>query len=198
LSKASRNEQSDEFKSGKKNAGAAAALKAHMSVIKFVAVTVLSLLAFFLVLRISWVQIHFSRPYTDFVAASSRLFLQLLGIEAHGQGSLISSPQFTVNILYVCNGIEATAIFFATILGFPSSWKNKLVGLMIGYPVIFFINILRIAALFIIGFRIPEIFETVHYYYAQAFVILATIGVWIIWAAKFSQYGSKSPDKATG
>jgi exosortase H (IPTLxxWG-CTERM-specific) len=147
---------------------------------------------------LDFVQRSFSEPYTRFVAASSRLFLNLIGVEAHGAGSIITSPRFTVNILYVCNGIEATAIFFATILGFPAPWKNKLLGLALGYPLIYLINILRIAALFIIGYKMPQIFETVHYYYAQAFVILATVCVWLLWVSKYSAYGSKSSDNPVG
>lgn len=161
-------------------------------IIKFVLITLLSLVLFFLLLRLEWVQHSFSEPYTRFVALSSRLLLRLIGVNASGTGTIIASPDFSVNILYVCNGLEATAIFFATVLGFPSRWKNKLIGLALGYPVIFIINLLRIAALFLIGYKIPQIFETVHYYYAQAFVILATVGVWLVWVTKYSDYGTKS------
>lgn len=167
-------------------------LSENWPIVRFVLVTIVSLVLFFLVLRLAWVQRSFSEPYTYFVAASSRLFLRLIGVSASGSGTVITSPDFTVNILYVCNGLEATAIFFATVLGFPSRWKNKLIGLALGYPVIFLINILRIAALFLIGYKIPHIFETVHYYYAQAFVILATVCVWLIWVTRYSAYGTKN------
>jgi len=174
------------------------AVKNNLPIIRFIAITVVSLITFFVLLSTKWVEAHFSTPYTNFVAASSRIFLRLFGIDTAGNGSLISSPQFTVNLLNVCNGIEATAIFFATILGFPATWKNKLIGLALGYPVIFLVNLLRIAALFIIGFKIPGIFDSVHYYYAQAVVILVTIGVWLFWVSRYSIYGSKSGTETSG
>ncbi len=174
------------------------ALKNNLPIIRFMVITIVSLIAFFVLLSFNWVEVHFSTPYTNFVAAASRLFLRLLGIEARGNGCLITSPRFTVNLLNVCNGIEATAIFFATILGFPATWKNKLAGLALGYPVIFLVNIIRIAALFIIGFKIPGIFDSVHYYYAQAVVILVTIGVWLFWVSRYSIYGSKGGTEASG
>jgi exosortase/archaeosortase family protein len=58
--------------------------------------------------------------------------------------------------------------------------------------VIFLINILRIMVLFILGFKMPDVFEAVHYYYAQAFVIIATVGVWLFWVTTYSNYGSKT------
>lgn len=163
---------------------------------RFVCATLGFLVLFFLIIRTDWFGDTIGEPYTRFVAAASRLFLRLIGVQAHGSGCVIASPEFTVSILNVCNGLEATAIFFATVLAFPASWKNKLIGLAIGYPVIYLINILRIAALFLIGYKVPRVFETVHYYYAQAFVILATVGVWLVWVSKYSAYGPKSRNRS--
>ena len=174
------------------NRTGASRMKAYLPIIKFILITVVSLVGFFLLLKNAFFEKYFVVPYTDFVAASGRAALRLLGIDAHGAGSLIASPEFSVNIMNVCNGLEVTAIFFATVLGFPARWRYRLLGLGIGYPLIYLINIIRIAVLFILGFKMPGIFETVHYYYAQAFVIIATVGVWLIWVSLFSAYGSKS------
>ena len=172
-------------------------LKPHLPIIKFIGITLVSLVAFFLLLKNALFEQYFVAPYTEFVAASGRVALRILGVDAHGGGSLIASPEFSVNIMNVCNGLEVTAIFFATVLGFPARWRYKLLGLGIGYPMIYLINIIRIVVLFILGFRMPDIFETVHYYYAQAFVIIATIGIWLIWVSLFSAYGSKSSHRVS-
>ena len=94
--------------------------------------------------------------------------------------------------------LEVTAIYLATVLGFPSTMRSKLIGIAIGYPVVFVINIIRIVVLFILGFRIPEVFEAVHYYYAQAFVIVATIGVWLLWVSLFTDNESKARHPVPG
>jgi exosortase H (IPTLxxWG-CTERM-specific) len=167
-------------------------VKSNLPIIRFIVITIVSLVLFFWVLKTEFFETNFATPYTEFVTASGRLALRVLGIQARGEGTLITSPEFTVNIMHVCNGLEVTAIFFATVLGFPARWRNKLLGLAIGYPVIYLINIVRIVVLFILGFKMPDIFETVHYYYAQAFVILATVGVWLIWVSLYSAYGTKS------
>jgi len=193
--RAPENGVSRESAKGKRRPSFRLLAKENIPIIRFIVITLVSLVGFFILIGIDWVELHVLTPYTYFVAASSRALLRLLGIKASGSGSMITSDEFTVNILNVCNGIEATAIFFATILGFPARFRSKLLGLALGYPVIYFINILRIAALFIIGFKMPRVFETVHYYYAQAFVILATVSVWLIWVSKFSLYGSKNRPK---
>jgi exosortase H (IPTLxxWG-CTERM-specific) len=167
-------------------------IKNNLPIVRFIVITIVSLVLFFWLLKTKFFEANIATPYTNFVAASGRFALRVLGIQARGEGTLITSPEFTVNIMHVCNGLEVTAIFFATVLGFPARWRNKLLGLAIGYPVIYLINIVRIVVLFILGFKMPDIFETVHYYYAQAFVILATVGVWLIWVSLYSAYGTKS------
>ncbi len=166
--------------------------KNNLPIVRFIVITIVSLVLFFWLLKTKYFEANIAAPYTDFVAASGRFALRILGIQARGEGSLITSPEFTVNIMNVCNGLEVTAIFFATVLGFPAKWRNKILGLAIGYPIIYLINIIRIVVLFILGFKMPDIFETVHYYYAQAFVILATVGVWLIWVSLYSAYGTKN------
>ena len=164
----------------------------YLPIVRFVLVTLVSLVALFWLLHQRWVVTNFVDPYTHFVATTSRLCLRLVGVDAGGAGSLISSPLFSVSIKNVCNGLEVTMIFFATVLGFPASWRSKAMGLLIGYPVIYLINIIRIMVLFILGFRLPQVFEMAHYYYAQAFVIIATVCVWLLWVSLYSEYGSKT------
>jgi exosortase H (IPTLxxWG-CTERM-specific) len=170
-------------------------LEGAWPIIRFVALTLFSLVGFFLLTGLPWVQDRIIQPYTYFVAESSRVVLRVLGVDAGSSGTLLISPEFSVNILNVCNGVEVTAILFAVILSFPASWKQKLIGLAIGYPVIYCVNLARIVVLFFLGFKHPEIFETVHYYYAQGFVILATLAIWLLWVSLCSGYGGKN-DKA--
>jgi exosortase H (IPTLxxWG-CTERM-specific) len=173
-------------------ARAAAFLRGNLPIIRFVVTTAVALVVLYMLLHQRWVETHFVDPYTSFVAICSRACLRLIGIDAGGSGYTIVSPEFSVAIKNVCNGLEVTAIFLAVTLAFPATWKNKLLGLLIGYPVIFLINLVRIVVLFVLGFKVPDVFEAAHYYYAQAFVIIATVGVWLLWVATLSNYGSKT------
>lgn len=168
------------------------ASRGAVPVVRFVVVTLVALVGLFYLLRQPWVERHFVDPYTGFVAAFTRTCLRLVGVDAGGEGPFISGPRFSVTIKNICNGLEVTAIFLATVLGFPSSARAKLLGLALGFPVIFLINVVRIMVLFVLGYRIPNVFEAVHYYYAQAFVIIATVAVWLVWVTTLSDYGSKA------
>jgi exosortase H (IPTLxxWG-CTERM-specific) len=157
------------------------------------AVTVLGLLVlFFLATRSPLVDRHVVVPYTAFVTKSSALLLRLVEADVSSEGHMLSSPSFAVAILPVCNGLEATAIYAAAVLAFPAGLPGKAIGLFGGLVIIYLINILRIAALFVIGARFDAAFENAHYYYAQAFVIIATVCVWLAWVSLFSPYGRKS------
>jgi exosortase H (IPTLxxWG-CTERM-specific) len=157
------------------------------------ALTVLGLLVlFFLVTRLPAVDRHVVTPYTGFVAWSSALLLRAAGAGVSSHGNVVASPAFSVAILPVCNGLEVTAIYAAAVLAFPAALSGKAIGLAGGLVIIYLINIVRIAALFLIGAHYHVAFEQAHYYYAQAFVIVATTGVWLAWVSLFSPYGLKN------
>jgi exosortase H (IPTLxxWG-CTERM-specific) len=159
---------------------------------RFVVVCSVSLAAFFLIGQLEFVQRSITAPYVGFVAGCSRFVLRLLGVEVGGPGTMITSSEFGVNIVDLCSGVGVTAIFFAAVLGFPATWKNRLAGLIVGYLVVFLINLTRIVALFLIGQNRPGQFDDAHYYYSQAFVMFASIGAWLFWVSLYSAYGTKS------
>jgi exosortase H (IPTLxxWG-CTERM-specific) len=168
------------------------------SVIRFVVVTVMVVCALYIVLKVSWVERHFVAPYTEFVAACSRTCLGLVGVRAAGSGDMIVSPDFSVTIKNVCNGLEVMAIFVAATIGFPATITGKSLGLLIGIPLIFLLNTIRVMALFVIGSRDPQVFDDVHFYYAQALVIVATVALWLLWINTFSVYGAKTRSRLFG
>jgi exosortase H (IPTLxxWG-CTERM-specific) len=173
-------------------------LQRNAQILRFVGVTAVGLVGLYWILHLRTVVTGFVDPYTGVVAECSRTVLRLIGIKASGTGDLITSPGFSVSIKNVCNGLEVTAIFLAVTLAFPASWRNRLIGIAIGYPMIFAINIVRIVALFLIGLKMPGVFESAHYYYAQAFVIIATVGVWLVWVSTLSEYGTKVRNSIPG
>jgi exosortase H (IPTLxxWG-CTERM-specific) len=152
--------------------------------------TVLGLLVlFFLATRSPWVDREVVVPYTAFVTKSAALLLRTIGVDVSNHGNVIASQTFSVSILPVCNGLEVTAIYVAAVLAFPAASVAKAIGFLGGLAVIYLINLIRIAALFQIGARYHVAFEQVHYYYAQAFVIIVTVCIWLLWVSLFTDYG---------
>ena len=173
-------------------------IRKNLPIIRFVLTTIVILTATYAALKVSWVELHFVKPYTHFVAACGRAGLGLIGVRAGGSGSMVVSPEFSVAIKNVCNGLEVMAIFFATTIGFPATIKGKLLGLILGFPVIFLVNLIRVVVLFVLGSRNPQLFEDVHFYYAQAVVIIITVALWLLWVTTLSDYGSKARPRLFG
>ena len=100
-------------------------------------------------------------------------------------------------IAWPCAGIESLLIFTAVALLFlqrmPLSWKAKVGYFAVGAAVTYFINVLRIATLFIIGTRnggdinAPPV-QDFHFYYGPLYsiawiisyplIILVSQGLW--------------------
>ncbi len=160
--------------------------------LRFVSTSLLGIVGFFALTRIPFVSHHLVYPYTEFIATVSRFALRVTGHGVGGDGLEISGPRFSVLVQNVCNGLEVTGIFLAAVFAFPTSFRNKLIGVALGYPVIFVLNVARIAALYLLGFHVPNVFETVHRYYAQALVIILTLLIWMLWVTRFTEYGTKA------
>jgi len=121
-------------------------------------------------------------PYTGFVARLSGAVLGLLGEDITVAGCDVSSSRFAVTIYNGCNGLITSLIFVSGVLAFPASWRAKAVGVVAGLLAIQGINLVRIVSLYYIGVFLPDYFDESHILIWQSLVILAGVGLWIVWA----------------
>ena len=70
-------------------------------------------------------------------------------------------------------------------LAYPTSLKNKLVGIGFGIPVIQIVNLARLVVLSLTGLYYPGIFEFVHAYIWQSIFVIFIIAIWLIWLERF-------------
>jgi thaumarchaeosortase len=112
-----------------------------------------------------------------------------------------SSPSFA--IAWPCAGVESLLIYSVTILLFlkktPIPWKHRIVYFIIGAVVTYFINILRIVAIFVISINKGD-WLTFHDFYAQLYSItwiisypLIIIGSRALWRKISTKVVSKPP-----
>jgi Predicted membrane protein len=126
------------------------------------------------------------KPYTEFLATAVAGVINLFGAGATVQGTLVSSPRFSIQIAMGCDGVEASSLFMAGVLAFPASWRAKLIGLGVGIPLIHAINLARLVGLYYAGVYLPSIVEEVHVYVAQTIVILLSTAILIFWLERFA------------
>lgn len=126
------------------------------------------------------------KPYTHFLAKAVTTLINLFGAGATADGALVSSPRFTINIAMGCDGVEASSLFLAGVLAFPTSWRARLIGLALGIPLIHIINLVRLVGLYYAGVYLPSVVEELHVYVAQTIVILLSTALLIIWLERFA------------
>lgn len=97
----------------------------------------------------------------------------------HGQ--ICSFNHFDVRIVDECTGVFEMVIFAAAVLAFPTGWRKKLFGLLLGLPAIYLFNLLRIILLVVVGSQSYATFEFMHLYFWQVTLIIIIASIWIAW-----------------
>jgi exosortase H (IPTLxxWG-CTERM-specific) len=116
-----------------------------------------------------------------------RLFTSAVTLE----GNLVYLDGFAVRIIEECTGLFEVVIFMAAVFAFPTTWAKKAIGLGMGIPLLYLINVVRILVLLVVGRYQPSIFEFMHLYFWQATLILMITSVWLLWIFKVVQYESE-------
>lgn len=105
------------------------------------------------------------------------------GIEAVRAGTVISHPGgFAYEIAYTCVGFLPVVCGAAAVLSFPVSLTHRLMGLMIGTPLLLALNFGRLVHLFHVGVHGRGEFDWWHEDLWPGIIRLAIIGLWIAWA----------------
>lgn len=149
----------------------------------FVAIFLASLLLFSIVIRVDAIDKSLIVPFTALIARVSSLTLNLFGLGTSVFGTVIMGGEgFAVDILNGCNGIYVVGIVVSAVLAFPSTKKEKLVGLLLGVTGVQVVNLIRIVSLYYIGLTNPALFDRFHHYVWQTGVIVLSMAIWIFWA----------------
>lgn len=122
-------------------------------------------------------------PFTSLLADVSGFLIKLFDSNVATDGIVIRSLEngFAVAIAPGCDGIEAVIILVAAVVAFPSPWKMKLAGIVVGFFAIQALNLVRIISLFYMGQWSQAAFDWFHLYLWQALIVLDALAVWLIW-----------------
>jgi len=134
--------------------------------------------------------IHFlSRPYTTpflvhtLTASVSSTIINTLtpGELTQTQGAVISSEHHAIDISEGCEGIEGILLLTSAILAFYAGIRAKILGIVAGSLVLYVSNLVRITALFYIFKYNPKLFDVMHVFVGQTFIIFVGIIFFIFW-----------------
>ncbi len=145
-------------------------------------------------------QAHVVQPFTSGLAWVSGHLIELTGREIIASGVIIRdvSTQFAVEIAAGCNGVEAMILLVAAMLAFPSPWRYKLAGILVGIVAIQGLNLVRIVSLFFLGMWNETAFEWAHLYVWQALIMLDALAVWLLWLRALPRTGARPGSGGNG
>lgn len=100
-------------------------------------------------------------------------------------GDNIMVTTLTLNVNHECTGIFVLMLFASFVLAYPTSWRSRMLGLGLGLPLLFAINVLRLATLARIVEVYPGAFFYFHEYVWQGiFMVIVLVGA-IAWAERY-------------
>lgn len=140
---------------------------------------------FYLIYYSSFYQTHLEPSILSMQANIGNGLLHLLGHNTKVVGAAIGSDNFSVDIQNGCDGLEAMAILVSGILIFPATRRQKATGLLWGVGILFLLNLVRIAGLYLTGLYFSKIvFDLLHV--QGGFIIFTMISVlllftWMNW-----------------
>lgn len=137
---------------------------------------------------------HFVTPVTALLAQVSGVVLRGLGEHPIITGTSIESQRFSVNILNGCNGMEAILVIVASMFAYPGSMVSRLIGVLTGSVALELLNLVRIVSLFLLGSYHRAIFDLFHSAVWQVLIILASLGIFLLWIDLVSAKRQATPD----
>ena len=111
--------------------------------------------------------------------------MNLFGASVQVDGTLISSPDYSIRIVTECTGLIPMAIVVCAVLAYPGTWKQKGIGAALGIVALFVLNLVRTSSLFFIGSHFSSsFFNTAHFLIWQPVMIVVAIVLWLFWVEK--------------
>ncbi len=129
-------------------------------------------------------------PYVNATAYLSSLLISIFYEAITVSGNFIGGGTSYISLSFGCEGTEPLVIFIAAMVAFPMKYKDKLLPLLSGIGILYFLNLIRVLGLFIVNVNMPEIFVEVHeIYFPILFIIFAFIQFFVSlkWSLKKSQ-----------
>ena len=149
---------------------------------RFVVVFLLYLLALaFFYPKFSLRYVNVVEWMSEMTAILGSLTIDIFSDEVRRNDKMIFYGGFAVEIIEECTGLYEILIYTAAVLAFPTTLVKKGIGILLGAPILYATNVLRIIFLVWIGRYHLTVFDFMHLYFWQATLILMITSVWLLW-----------------
>ncbi len=102
------------------------------------------------------------------------------------EGRSLKSGGVSIEIAWGCEGTEGIFIIIAAMSAYYMSIRKKILGILVGTVFLYCLNIVRIIALYYTMRHKPAMFEIMHMYIGQTFIIFFGVLFFVTWIHFFS------------
>lgn len=81
-----------------------------------------------------------------------------------------------------CTATLVMATYAAAVIAYPAGRRDRLLGVVVGVPVLLVVNLARLVSLGWVGLHAHNAFDAVHLYWWQVFYVAGTGALWFAWA----------------
>lgn len=133
--------------------------------------------------QITWVNIHFA----SWTAEMMGWIMRMMGAGGAVHGIHVSTTVCKFKIIGECTAYYPLSIYLAAVLAFPVPWLRRVVGVVVGIPILMVINQGRLISLCYLLQVFPDEFEMIHLVVWQSLIIFFTVFVWVLWVTLYAR-----------
>lgn len=133
-------------------------------------------------------------PITSMVATHSAFLLQLVGINALAEPSILLpnvaimlEDKVVVNVYEGCNAINVSILFVAFIIAYRGKAAKVIKFSVLGLFAIYIFNLFRVAGLFLIAKYFPDHLYLMHKFIFTGVIYVFVFLLWFIWVRSISK-----------
>jgi exosortase/archaeosortase family protein len=108
---------------------------------------------------------------------------------------------FSLRLVKTCDAMDVTLLFVSAVVAWPGDRRRRLLAALAGAALLFFVNTLRICALYLVGLHFPSSFEMVHLEIAPIVLLAVAVGAFLIfsrWMGRGAKRASASAGAGAG
>jgi exosortase H (IPTLxxWG-CTERM-specific) len=120
-------------------------------------------------------------PLRVLTARVALALIHVAGMEAVREATAIFHPSgFAYQISRGCMGLVPAAFFAVSVIAYPISVSRKALAMVVGLPVLFALNMVRLVHLFYLGVHRPDLFHLAHQVLWQGGIIAVVFLMWLL------------------
>jgi exosortase family protein XrtF len=94
---------------------------------------------------------------------------------------LLKDNYLVISVYEGCNSVNVMIVYLAFIIAFKGSIKSTFIFIMLGFVVVYLINLLRVALLFEVAWFFPQHLYFFHKYLFTGIIYLIVFAIWYAW-----------------